>query len=106
MPDNYEAEQSRYLANQRAQLQMAVSRLDRHMSEEDNGGFIIMQITIQSPEHTGSNWRAIVKGHIRGDPLQVAFANAEDLAGIIRAVGQGVEENFLKWREDRPLQNK
>jgi len=94
---------SSWLETERRRVFGAVYGLDKRMSEEDMSGFKVHQVTLQSPTHTGSNWRAIVKGSEQGGPTLVSFCNAESAPDLIKAIAAGLEEGFLKWREDKPF---
>jgi hypothetical protein len=102
MPDKATLEEQAMMNEERRRLWMAIARLEQWFIGDNRRGFTVMQITIQSPAHTGRDWRAIVKGSPDMGPLHVAFANADSLASILVTVAKGMEDGFLKWREDRP----
>jgi t-SNARE complex subunit (syntaxin) len=102
MPDRDQMSEQTLLDHERRSIWQAVRELALRMEEYDLNDFNIRQITIQSPEHTGRDWRAIIKGVTANQVASVAFVNADDLPGLLGAVRRGLANTGLKWREDKP----
>jgi hypothetical protein len=102
MPDKVTMDEQAMLNRERQQLWWAIMKTDRRLAEYDMGGFAIMQITVQSPLHTGGDYRGIVKGATETGQRSIAFVNGPDLAGVLQAIGQGLDQGTLRWKEDIP----
>lgn len=106
MPDKATMEEQALLNKERTRVWRAVKVIERYMEEFSMSGILVHQVTIQSPQHTGKDWRAIVKGIDEARNPLVGFINADDLAGLQGSVANALADGMLKWREDKPFPQK
>lgn len=102
MPDRVTMDEQAMLNRERARAWRAVMIVSAHMGDYDQGGFVIMQITLQSPLHTGGDYRGIVKGTTETGQKSIAFVNGPDVGAVLEQIANGLRDNGLRWKEDVP----
>lgn len=102
MSKNKGSGREEWLANRTRRVFKAVFNLNKWMSWEKPERGCIMQITIQSPAHTGRQWRIIAKGGSELGEKGVAYVEAANPEDLLIRLDEGLTQGFIKWREDKP----
>jgi len=103
MPDKITMAEQDLFNKERQRVWRAVKTIEKYMEEFSMAGIIVHQLTIQSPQHTGKDWRAIIKAIDESRNPMVAFVNADDLAGLQGSVASALADGGARWREDKPF---
>jgi hypothetical protein len=80
----------------------ALMTLDRIMKEERANGMRISRIIISGPGDGRDGFLATIKARDEAGKLYVAFRGAEDADTLIASIVEGVENDGLKWKDDKP----
>ena len=102
MPDNYSSEQERYFKQWQTRVFRAVYTISQWMEGEMADGVAILRIDVQSPKHTGGDYRAVIKGRDAAGSRWVAFVNGNTLEELHANIAREGEERGFRWREDKP----
>lgn len=81
---------------------LAMLKLEKLMEDFDLNGLVIREVRIQGPEHTGSGYRAIIKGRSEDGRPFVAFHDGTSIQEMMDGIVQRQSAGTLKWREDEP----
>jgi hypothetical protein len=102
VPDKVTLDEQELMNKERRQLWLALTRIERWMEEPMGNGVQLDQVVTQAPQLTGSDWRAIIKGHDGVGQKWVAFAFGGSLPELHKNIARIGQERGFAWREDRP----
>lgn len=102
MPDKVTMEEQLLLNTQRQRIWRALWVMDKWFSEEMGDGVMLLSVNVQGPAHTGSDYRAIVKGVDGKGAKWVAFVNGNSLAALHESIAEVGQVKGFRWKEDKP----
>lgn len=106
MPSKMDLDDQAYLNSLKLQAMQLWRWLAIAMDEEQGGEVTMYQLTIQSPAHTGSDYRIVVKARgSNGEPLYTIVNGATPQEAIASLKSRN-DAGALKFREDKPFPQK
>ena len=92
-----------YMSAMRKKLIAATRYIDEGMSDFMADSVQILELRIASPEKTGGDYRATIKGRAEDGSLFVSWVYADGLAELLIKIKSVGESRGIVWREDRPF---